>query len=429
MKRKLPENQYAEKTLMKSGRFEDKAASTAENTVHAVKMYAELVSDKIDGFQRKYLHKEELRDHVINRYLMRELLLYFSIAFLFFFMVFFVNQILLLAENILKKRVPLWDVVKLITYCLPFIIAQSAPFATLVGFLMCLGRLMSDNEIIILRASGLGYRVIMKPVILLGVGISIASFFVNDYLLPLGTINYNKLYRSILASNPAVELEPHSIKRLNNATLVIGNVSGNEVSDLVLFDKGSDNRVRIITAGKSKLISARNAGVLMQLNMTDTLAVFFNENKYSDYDVLNSDKVILNIFDSSFFNKSTGVSPREMTSYDLGRTLHKMKKSNDTNKRVLNLYTLEYNKKFSLPFGSFFFAILALPLALLFGKKNGQTIGMILGIFICVLYWAMMILGQIAASRNGFNAFWSMWIPDLVIGLAGMLFYLRLRKK
>lgn len=429
MKRKLPENQYAEKVPLESGHFEEKAASTAESAVHAVKMYAERVSDKIDGFQRKYLHKEELRDHVINRYLMRELLLYFSIAFLFFFMVFFVNQILLLAENILKKRVPLWDVVKLITYCLPFIIAQSAPFATLVGFLMCLGRLMSDNEIIILRASGLGYRVIMKPVILLGVGISIASFFVNDYLLPLGTINYNKLYRSILASNPAVELEPHSIKRLNNATLVIGDVSGNEVSDLVLFDKGSDNRVRIITAGKSKLISARNAGVLMQLNMTDTLVVFFNESKYSDYDVLNSDKVVLNIFDSSFFNKSTGVSPREMTSYDLGRTLHKMKKSNDTNKRVLNLYTLEYNKKFSLPFGSFFFAILALPLALLFGKKNGQTIGMILGIFICVLYWAMMILGQIAASRNGFNAFWSMWIPDLVIGLAGMLFYFRLRKK
>jgi lipopolysaccharide export system permease protein len=429
MKCKPPENQYAEKALLKSGRFEEKAASAAENTVHAVKMYAERVADKIDGFQRKYLHKEELRDHVINRYLMRELLLYFSIAFLFFFMVFFVNQILLLAENILKKRVPLWDVVKLITYCLPFIIAQSAPFATLVGFLMCLGRLMSDNEIIILRASGLGYRVIMKPVILLGVGISIASFFVNDYLLPLGTINYNKLYRSILATNPAVELEPHSIKRLNNATLVIGDVSGNEVSDLVLFDKGSDNRVRIITAGKSKLISARNEGVLMQLNMTDTLAIFFSENRYSDYDVLNSDKVVLNIFDSSFFNKSTSVSPREMTSYDLGRTLRKMKKSGDTNEKVLNLYTLEYNKKFSLPFGSFFFAILALPLALLFGQKNGQTIGMILGIFICVLYWAMMILGQIAASRNGFNAFWSMWLPDFAIGLAGMLFYFRLRKK
>ncbi|MBR1721239.1 MAG: LptF/LptG family permease, partial [Treponema sp.] len=76
--------------------------------------------------------------HVLFRYLMKELFLYFFIAFIFFFMVFFVNQILLVAENILKKHVPVMDVMRLITYSLPMVIAQSAPFATLVGFLMCL---------------------------------------------------------------------------------------------------------------------------------------------------------------------------------------------------------------------------------------------------------------------------------------------------
>lgn len=424
-----PENRTSEDAEEYPGKLRKPAVRSAALARDRIRLYAEIFSGKIDTFQRKYLHKGELRDHVLDRYLLRELLLYFAISFLFFFMVFFVNQILLLAENILKKRVPLWDVVKLITYCLPFIIAQSAPFATLVGFLMCLGRLMSDNEVIIFHASGIGYRVILRPVLLLGIAISIVSFFVNDYLLPLGTINYNKLYRSILASNPTVELEPHSVKRLNNSTLIIGDVSGSEVSDLVLFDKGNDNRMRIIASGKSNLISARKEGVLMQMDMTDTLVLFFNENKFSDYDVLDSEKVVLNIFDSSFFNSNTAVSPREMTSYDLGRTLQHMKKDSTVNKRTLNLYSLEYNKKFSLPFGSFFFAILALPLALLFGKRNGQTIGMILGIFICVLYWAMMILGQIAASRNGFNAFWSMWIPDLVIGAAGCLFYIRLQRK
>ncbi|MCK9168875.1 MAG: LptF/LptG family permease [Treponema sp.] len=426
---KLPQNEFSRETGKKLSSIKKSTACAAGIAADFLRLCAETVSDKIDSFQRKYLHKGELRDHVLDRYLLRELLLYFAISFLFFFMVFFVNQILLLAENILKKRVPLWDVIKLITYCLPFIIAQSAPFATLVGFLMCLGRLMSDNEIIIFHASGLGYRILLRPVILLGIVISIASFFVNDYLLPLGTIHYNKLYRSILASNPTVELEPHSVKRLNNSTLIIGNVSGSEVSDLVLFDKGNDNRIRIITAGKSKLVSAKKEGVLMQMSMTDTLALFFDEKRFTDYDVLDSGKVVLNIFDSSFFKSDTTVSPREMTSYDLGRTLQKLKKDSNTNKRTLNLYSLEFNKKFSLPFGSFFFAILALPLALLFGKRNGQTIGMILGIFICVFYWAMMILGQIAASRNGFNAFWSMWIPDLVIGAAGCLFYIRLRQK
>lgn len=378
---------------------------------------------------RTKLFGASLRSHVLTRYLVRELLLYFSVAFLFFFTIFFVNQILLIAENILRQGAPVWDVVKLMTYSLPFIVAQSSPFATLVGFLMCLGRFMSDNEIIIFRASGFSYAHILCPVLVMGLAISIASFFVNDYLLPLGTIRYNRLRRMILSSNPAVALDSHSVKRLNTATLVTGDVSDTKVSDLVIIDTGSDGRVRVISAGESELKSVRKEGVLMQLTMTDALSLFLGANSFSDYDRLSSDAVTFNLFESAFFSDGGSTSPREMTSYDLGRALRDMKKNADTDKRTLNNYTLEYNKKFSLPFGSLFFALLALPLAFLFGRQNGQTIGMIVGIIISFLYWTMMILGQYASSRNGFNGFWSMWIPNIVTGAAGAAFYIALKKR
>jgi lipopolysaccharide export system permease protein len=385
--------------------------------------------ERIAVFRAKYARKKELKNNILTKYLIHELLLYFLVAFLFFFMVFFVNQVLLFAENILKQRVPLWDVIKLITYSLPFIIAQSAPFATLVGFLMCLGRLVSDNEILIIRASGFSYRIIMVPVLLLGLIISMGSFFVNDYLLPVGTIHYNKLYRSILASKPEVELEPHSIKRLNDSVIIVGDVSDDVVSDLVFFDRGKDNKMRIIVAGKSFILSAKREGVIMQMNMSGATAAFFDPNNRNDFDVLDSKKVMMNIFDTSFFDAKTTVNPREMTSFDLGRVLHTMRKDKNENKRTVNVYVLEYNKKFSLPFGSLFFALLALPLAFLFGKHNGQTIGMLVGIFICVLYWAMMILGQIFASRNGFSGFWSMWLPNIVVGGTGVLLYTILKRR
>ena len=372
---------------------------------------------------------DSLRPHVLTRYLVRELLLYFSVAFLFFFTIFFVNQILLIAENILRQGAPVWDVVKLMTYSLPFIVAQSSPFATLVGFLMCLGRFMSDNEIIIFRASGFSYAHILTPVLVMGFVISIASFFVNDYLLPLGTIRYNRLRRMILSSNPAVALDSHSIKRLNTATLVTGDVSDTKVSDLVIIDTGSDGKMRIISAGESELKSVRKEGVLMQLTMTNALALFFNTTSFSDYDLLSSDRVTFNLFESAFFSDGGSTSPNEMTSYDLGRALRDMRKDSSSDKRTLNNYTLEYNKKFSLPFGSLFFALLALPLAFLFGRQNGQTIGMIVGIIISFLYWTMMILGQYASSRNGFNGFWSMWIPNIVTGAAGAAFYIALKKR
>ena len=370
-----------------------------------------------------------LNRHVLFRYLMKELFLYFFIAFIFFFMVFFVNQILLVAENILKKRVPVIDVMRLITYSLPMVIAQSAPFATLVGFLMCLGRLASENEILILRASGQGYRVILKPVLILGVLISIASFFVNDYLLPLGTINYNKLYRSILTSNPAVELESNSIKRTNDKTLVIGEVNGEDVSDLVFFDTDSDGGQRIIVADKSVVKKATAPGVLMKLIMNDASVAMFDKSKKNDYDVLTSDNVTLNIFESTFLENNSSVSPREMTSYDLYKEIKAMKGDADVTPKKRNQYNLEMAKKFSMPFGSIFFAILAMPLALIFGKHNGQTIGLIIGLFISLFYWAMSIVGQIFSSRSGMYGVTTMWAPNMLIGTAGILFYLRLLRK
>ncbi len=373
--------------------------------------------------------KSGLNRYVLVRYLFKELFLYFFVAFLFFFFIFFVNQILLIIQKILEKKVPLWDVIRLMNYALPSIIAQSAPFATLVGFLMCLGRLASENEVLILRASGQGYKIILIPVLSLGLLISVCSFFVNDYLLPLGTIKYNQLYRSILQSNPSVELEPNSVKRAVDKTLVIGNVQNENVSDLIFFDIGDNEQQRIIIADASVVQKADDSGVLMKLKMNNATVVMFDKNKKQNYDVLTSDEMILNIFESTISSTSKKVSPREMTSYDLNKRIKNMEKMENVSKKQLNSYKLEYNKKFSLPFGSIFFAFLALPLALIFGKHNGQTIGLIIGIVICVLYWTMMILGQIFGNRGGINGFWLMWLPNISIATVGSFFYLGLIKK
>ena len=367
--------------------------------------------------------------NILIIYLVKELLLYFLIAFLFFFMVFFVNQILLMAEDILKKRVPIIDVVRLMSYSLPFIIAQSAPFATLVGFLMCLGRMMTDNEILVIRASGKSFMVILLPVLILGGGISLLSFFVNDYLLPLGTISYNKLYTEILFSDPTIELESNSVKRTDDATLVIGEVTDTLVSDLIFFDVNDQGQTRVIVSGATEINNSTEPGILMNLTMDSALVCSFDSADARSYDVMRAGKTTMNVFASSFFSDSSSNNPREMTSVDLYKFIRQAKEEGSTSSLRMNMYKLEFHKKFSLPFASIFFALLAMPLAILFGKHNGLTVGLIIGIFLCVAYWAAMILGQTFGIRQGLSGFWTMWLPDFFVGGAGIVFYLVLVKK
>ena len=256
-------------------------------------------------FQVRVMKRGTLKDNILIKYLFKDLFLYFLVSFFFFFMVFFVNQILLTVEDLLAKSAPFADVMRIMVYSLPFIIAQSAPFATLVGFLMSLGGMMSSNEILIFRAAGFSFLRILAPVAALGLFISIGSFFVNDYLLPLGTIKYNKLMREIMNSTPSIELESNSVKRLDTSSIVIGEVNGNAVSDVVIFDS-KDDKDRIIIAGNSVLIGAKEEGVLMQFDMSDTTVLSIKKENREDYDVLSSGKTVMNIFYSAIRSRTSG---------------------------------------------------------------------------------------------------------------------------
>ena len=383
-----------------------------------------------DKFQVRVLKRGTLKNHILIKYLFKDLFLYFLVSFFFFFMVFFVNQILLVVEELLAKSAPIADVMRIMVYSLPFIIAQSAPFATLVGFLMSLGGMMTSNEILIFRAAGFSFFRIFVPVALLGICISIGSFFVNDYLLPLGQIKYNQLMRKIVNSTPSIELESNSVKHLDTANIVIGNVDGNKVSDVVIIDSKNDED-RLIVAGESVLVGAKEEGVLMQFDMNDSTILTLKADNKKNYDILHSKRTVMNVFDSTFLG-TWAQSPREMTTYDLTKRLNQMKSQASQDEsliRKINLWGMEWHKKFAIPFGSIFFALLAFSMAFLFGKNNGQMIGLFLGIVICVLYWAVQIVGQLLVTKVGLNAFWCIWTPNILIGLFGLIFLTRLIKK
>ena len=100
--------------------------------------------------------------------------------FLFFFFIFFINQILLMAEQILSKHVAVADVARLIIYAIPNIISYSFPFSSLVGGLMAVGRLGGDNELLAMQAAGIPLKMISVPFLLMGVIIGGAAFLSND---------------------------------------------------------------------------------------------------------------------------------------------------------------------------------------------------------------------------------------------------------
>jgi lipopolysaccharide export system permease protein len=394
----------------------------------------------------------------------------FLVAFAFFFFMFFINQLLLLAEDILQKDVPLMDVVRLIIFSLPSIIALSVPFATLVGTLMAVGRLSSDNEIVALRAGGYPLRRIFSPILSLAIVLSALSFVTNDYLLPLGTLNFGRLYRELLYSNPALELEPYSVKRYQDDVLITGAVEPGRLDDFAIIDTDGQGNRRIITASQAQLLREGdpNAIGLELSDVTTHSAVSRDEYNYSRartmrYNILLEDITVairspgpreMSARDvrAAIEEKEEALEPRlqewredlnqaqsEVTSLreqsqagaasqeEVARAVRQVQQIEDRRPfdRSLQVHRLEYHKKFSIPFAAVSFVVLAFPLGL-FSRRSGRGVGFGIGLLIATAYWSMLIAGQtFGTQRPEVPPALAMWAPNFVFLLVGVAVYIK----
>ncbi len=389
-----------------------------------VKEKTQKVKQGIQNFFKNLDDRIDFNHKIIFKYIFKELLLYFSVAFLFFFFIFFVNQILLMADEILSKKAPLGDVLLLLFYSLPWIIATTAPYAALVGTLMCLGRFSADHEFISMNALGVSTFFILVPVFALGLFVSVASFITNDILIPTGSIKFNQVLYKIASSTPALELESYAIKKSENSIVFNGLIKDNTVNDLLIIDFSQPDAKRYLSAKKTVVEKSNNTAVMMQLKMKNPRLISLDKQDKGKYDVSYGEEIIYNVLAKDVAPKFiSSAGPDKMTSRDLIKDIKKRKQDKNTNPRLLNIYIMELHRKFSIPFGAFFFVMLAFAISRS-GKAYDQSVGFIVGILISVAYWAVLIGGQMLCLQSGLkiNGAFVMWFPNiLLVSITGVL--------
>ncbi len=408
-------------------------------------------------------------------YLSKEFLFSFFVSFLFFFFIFFVNQILLLAEEALLSNIPLWGMIQLIFYALPTVISLAAPFASLVGCLMAVGNLSSQHEIISLRATGFPISLTFIPFLTLGALISVFSFFVNDYLLPVGTYRFVNLYIDLFFSNPELELQPYSVKTYQDDIIITGDYVDGRFDSLFIVGPNENGDLRVIGAKGGELKSTSADTNVVSILLHDVEIHAPKRDIQEHYDHIQAEQLQYNFLFSDIASSSIrNPSPREMSSGDVlekiqekeavlqsaeelyAREINREKatlgvtilhtKANTTslesqyeNYRDVNrgspddfslrLYKIEYQKKYSIPFASLFFIFLSFPLGH-FSVRSGKSVGFGLGLLISGIYWGILVTGQSFGTATSLvNPFIAMWTPNILVLIAGIIaFYRKLGK-
>ena len=383
-----------------------------------------------------------------------------------------------MAGEILEKNVSFFIVIKLIVFSLPAIIAIAFPFATLVGALMAVGKLSSENEILAMECSGISLKRVFLPLISIGVFFSFFSFIMNDYFLPLGSLHFTRLYKELIYSNPELELESNSIKLYQDSTIITGNIESHQIDNILIIDRSIENDKRVILAESGNFGNQATESGVISLTLNNVFSHVIETNSKGNYSYTRAEEMIYNILlkDISVSLKNPG--PREMSSRDvysvikgkqsdfdvrvkqhlnqiemshfrlrsayqevtdhisddgfsskaelLNRNLEKYTRESEKNleDKSLQIWKLEFYQKMSIPFSCLPFVLLAFPLGL-FTKRSGKSVGFGIGLLITVIYWAMLFGGREIGIRTTVSPALIMWMPNLFIFITGLILVLR----
>jgi len=131
---------------------------------------------------------------VIQRYLTREILkqigfVLVAVVFLYVLVDFFEK-----ADNFAKSGLPLERTLIYFFLNAPFIIAQISPVSILLAVIIIFNLMNRNNETLALRASGVSFISLLRPVLIIGFAASFILYIFSDIIVPITTASANRIW-------------------------------------------------------------------------------------------------------------------------------------------------------------------------------------------------------------------------------------------
>ncbi len=355
---------------------------------------------------------------ILDAYVLREVASPFAFALAAFFLFWFANIFVLAADYIVNKGAPIFLVLRFLVFRVPQATPFAFPFACLFGTLLGFGRLAADNEINAMRTSGVSFFRIIRLPLLAGVTVALTSFLINEHIAPAATDLSTRSFYQILYHTQTLPVEPN-ILRTDPSTgymYYIQSVSadGKTMQNVMIWEPGRTSPVVQVLWAKA----ARIEGTDIILDRAVQTRIN-GDGQISAVDVIaNEVHLPLPMGDNgqnflSNSNNDTFTMNTSRLSQDI-----KFRKATGQGGTDLAVREQALGTKYAYPFAAFIAVILAVPLAVKFGKR-GRTLGIVLSIVGLFGYYALGALAAAFGKNGALNPYLAAWLPNIITAAAG----------
>jgi lipopolysaccharide export system permease protein len=418
----------------------------------------------------------------MTRYILMEHLGPFIFAFFTITFLLVIDHVPRIIDHVIDKDISIWIALELVALNLAWMLALSVPMAVLVAVLMAFGRLTADFEITAIKASGINLMRIMMPLLVAGSLIMVGMVQFNDTILPDLNKKARLLWGDIAAMRPTLIFRsgifisdiPGWLVLIDKIDHTTSRVEGVRITET------RDRSKPQIVISEYGFMKSMDDGLSLQFTLYNGEIHKLDTEEPENYRRLEFEKHVINIAGTGTEFKRTDQeyrTDREMNIAQMQVNVERAKstiepfkekikttlnskfkylfsdsfvfKGDDTltakvayekvkreasnqfqaiqrsrqqitaQRKMVNKFSVEIYKKYSLPAASLAFILIGAPLGMI-SRKGGMGMAITISIIMFVIYWAWIIGGEDLADRDIISPFWATWGANVVIGGIGL---------
>ncbi len=306
---------------------------------------------------------------------------------------------------------------------IPQILAVTLPISILLATFLTFQKLSGLSEIIAIRAAGVSYARLMKPVIILGLIGTIISFLLSEVVVPITTPFAKQIYTLALYKNPMPSnsrsfsyFEKRGDGKISRI-FYVEHLQDDKLRNVVILDFSQQGLAQIYTAKSGTWISNRGGWEL-----TSGSSHVIKDASRKDTSSLD----LISNFNSTFI--PSGINPNQIlkdsgsiNDYNfIGLWQFIQKHGNTIETSDLNPAKTKFHTRFAYPVSCILLALIGASLGIT-GRRKIINWGYIaIGLVVFIFYMSQTVFDSFGDSGRILPVV-AAWMPNLILGLVAAL--------
>lgn len=355
---------------------------------------------------------------IINRYLLREILLPFFYALVVVVFVLLLGQLFKIVNMVVSDGVRVWDVARMVLSMIPQMLTMALPISFFFAVLAGVGRLVGDGEVVALKAAGISPYQLSVPVLRLAVACTLLTLLMSAWLAPLGVRQLRRATFDILREKVTLALRPQMLNQTFPGMAIyldkIDRKTG-RVESVFIEDRRHGDHQQTITALRGRIVSDMPTSTL-SLKLEEGTIHEYDQKKES-YRVTDFSQYHINFEISALMGEKlhVGFKSKARSNYEL---LQKISQDKSRGKSPARSIEALY-ERFTKPLACIAFALLGLALALVPVRSGARSQGFVFGLGFILSYHLLGMVAEYLVEVASSMAIFFMLLPPLVFILLG----------